>query len=314
MDSHEIENLKSESKAAFLPFGFRGIARFGYARNVFLFSIELTVVLFFSLCVLWFVCGNWFPVISDAVTKLPDAPVRIANGQLEWDEKDGVLAQTSKLAIVVNAYGNRRQGRESDMALELAENSLNIYTCGRYLNLNYKENLIFNLDRMSAVSWWYAWRGAVVFWICFIPFFFLFIVFQLLSLIYMPFVRGIAALFRRNCSWVGAYMLSGATLAIPGIILGLGVIGYSGGCYGVSGLGVIVLLALSVSWIFLLGAPLLLPRKDREINPSKKRFRKKGLFSAEVDEKDGTEEVIPYGFTQKTEGNRSIHKAFKPKQ
>ena len=64
MDSHEIENLKSESKAAFLPFGFRGIARFGYARNVFLFSIELTVVLFFSLCVLWFVCGNCFCCIA----------------------------------------------------------------------------------------------------------------------------------------------------------------------------------------------------------------------------------------------------------
>lgn len=274
MDSRKNTTPFEKGSIAFLPFTFGGIARFGYAKRVYLLTVEIIVALFCSLCVVWFFCGTYFPVVGTAIDALPDGPVKIANGFLIWeDERDGVLAQSPKLSIVVRAYKTSpRLGRESDLALELSEQEVRLYSFGRYTPIPYGQKE-FSLERQRAIPWWEAWMGPIIFWVWFISFFSLIFIWQCFSFLYMFIIKGIAWIARRKITWSGSYTMAGATLMLGAILMGIAILGYGADYYGLPGLVIATIIHFLPAWIFLLICPFLLPRLP-------KRLKNENSFSA----------------------------------
>ena len=265
MESRGDTVPQGKSEIAFLPFTFGGIAHFGYARKAFLFTVELVIALLCSLSILWFVCDAYFPIVGQAIDSLPEEEVSITNNRLVWDERDGVLAQSSKLAISINAYGGPKKLTDSDLTLELAMRSFKLHCInGYYTELPYQIDR-FPLNRQRVTSWWKAWMGPLIFWIIFISFCSLVFVWQILSFLYMFGVKIIAWAARRQVEWTGAYMLSGASLMPGALLMTAGIFCYSIGCISLEGLGVIAAAHIGLAWIFLLISSLLLPKAPKPV-------------------------------------------------
>ncbi|MBR5691523.1 MAG: hypothetical protein IKX46_06175 [Verrucomicrobia bacterium] len=265
MESRGDTVPQGKSEIAFLPFTFGGIAHFGYARKAFLFTVELVIALFCSLSILWFVCDAYFPIVGQAIDSLPEEEVSITNNRLVWDERDGVLAQSSKLAISINAYGGPKQLTDSDLTLELAMRSFKLHCInGYYTEIPYQIDR-FPLNRQRVTSWWKAWMGPLIFWIIFISFCSLVFVWQILSFLYMFGVKIIAWAARRQVEWTGAYMLSGASLMPGALLMTAGIFCYSIGCISLEGLGIIAAAHIGLAWIFLLISSLLLPKAPKPV-------------------------------------------------
>lgn len=261
MESHREKEFQNKKIPAFLPFTLKGVARFGYADRVFLFSVETVIAFFCALCAVWLFCGSYFPVLTSAVQALPESPAKISDGRLQWDEREGVLAQSSKLAVVVNADGEGRAGRESDITLELTEHFLKIHSFGYYSEIPYGKNL-FYLNRKQAIPWWQAWMGPVIFWVWFMAMFIQMFSWQLLSFLYMFPLKLINWILKRKNDWPACYSLAGA-IQMPGaLLLGLALIGYEANLYKLEGLLIAVAIHVATGWFFLVTTPFFLPATE----------------------------------------------------
>ena len=265
MESHGDTDPRGKSEIAFLPFTFGGIAHFGYARKAFLFTVELVIALLCSLSILWFVCDAYFPIVGQAIDSLPEEEVSITNNRLVWDERDGVLAQSPKLAISINAYGGPGKVTDSDLTLELAMRSFKIHCInGYYTEIPYQIDR-FPLNHQRVTSWWKAWMGPLIFWVIFISFCSLVLIWQVLSFLYMFGVKLLAWATRRQVEWTGAYMLSGASLMPGALLMTAGILCYSIGCISLEGLGIFAAAHIVLAWIFLLISTLLLPKAPKPV-------------------------------------------------
>lgn len=258
MESHRERDFQKKRTTAFLPFTWNGIARFGYADRVFLFSVETIVAFVCALCALWLFCGSYFPVVTSFVQALPESPAKISEGRLHWDDREGALAQSSKLAMVINTYGDARSGRESDITLELTEHQLKIHSFGYYTEIPYG-NSVFFLNRKQAIPWWQAWMGPVIFWVWFIAMFVQMLCWQVLSFLYMFPIKLISWILKRKRDWVACYSLAGAVQMPGALLLGLALLGYESDLYKLEGLLLAVAIHFFVAWFFLFTTPLFLP-------------------------------------------------------
>lgn len=291
MESRGDTVPQGKSEIAFLPFTFGGIAHFGYARKAFLFTVELVIALLCSLSILWFVCDAYFPIVGQAIDSLPEEEVSITNNRLVWDERDGVLAQSSKLAISINAYGGPKKLTDSDLTLELAMRSFKLHCInGYYTELPYQIDR-FPLNRQRVTSWWKAWMGPLIFWIIFISFCSLVFVWQILSFLYMFGVKIIAWAARRQVEWTGAYMLSGASLMPGALLMTAGIFCYSIGCISLDGLGIVAAAHIGLAWIFLLISSLLLPKAPKPV-PVFKQSQPRDAFESPAAPREPEENTV----------------------
>ena len=271
MDGTDDLKRNGKHEVAFQPFTVGGVARFGYSRRSFLLLIEILVALFCTGCIVWFFCGNYMPVIRSATEALPESTSTITDGRLCWQkgQPDGVLAQSPALAIIVQAYPDSpRLGTESDVTLSLCQNEARIFSYGRYAPIPYSKKEL-RLSGSYAIAWWQAWTGPFLFWVAFIPCCALLLTWQVLSFIYMPFIKGWTWIIRRQISWGEAYSVAGASLMLGAFLLGLAILGYSQGCYPLLVLGIAFVLHFVPAWFFIIVCPFFFPRLPKKVRLAK---------------------------------------------
>src|SRR5438046_8115320 len=90
------------------PITFGGVAAFSRASFGRLFLVQFIVALLVAASVLCFLISAWFPVIHEAIARLPEKGA-IRRGQLDWaGPSPAWLAEGPCLAIIVDTAGGGR--------------------------------------------------------------------------------------------------------------------------------------------------------------------------------------------------------------
>jgi len=281
---------KKRGVIAFFPFTFGGVARFGKTNRSFLFSVQVLVAVATMFCVLTFFCSCYFPVINGSIQKLPQDSVGIQNGELHWNIKGKLLDQNKFLAITVDESG-QAVGAESDCLISITKDRLRIANnCGYHSLIPYPRDFSFSLNKNDIYPWWLAWRIPMLFLIAIASILSLFIVWQVLSAIYSPLIKGIAWVYRKKITWSGAYALAGAALMPGAVIMCLSIVGYTGRLYSLEGLVIAMPLHLIVGWVFLLISPFFLEKAPKKIVlPKPKKI--KDVFKKALPKEDKKEKT-----------------------
>ena len=213
---------------AWQPFTPRGIAAFAFATRTRLFLAQLATAGIVAIAVVWFLSETWFPVVTEAIQKLPETG-EIRGAALSYSGTSPVrLAENRRLAIVVDPERTGAAGHVAD--LEMTFENTRLALCGPLgcYHVPYVRGYQFALNRPELEPAWGAWRGPFLGVAAIGTLLWLFVTWWVLALLYSPLVRIIAFYGDRTITWGGAWRLSAAAL-LPGawiVALALALYGY----------------------------------------------------------------------------------------
>lgn len=250
----------AEHSIAWQPLTPAGVAAFATARGSRLFLLQLITAGLTAWVVLWFLGANWFPIIREAIGRLPDQGL-IQNQQLSLAGATAEpLAENRFLAVVVDADGIGTPSLATDLRVEFHRRNAAVCSLFGCLNFDYPPDSTLQFNRPELDSRWGAWQP-MFYWIAGLgTAVWLLISWAVLATIYCPLVRLYAFFKDRHLTLVGSWKLCCAAL-LPAALA-------ASGCILLYGLGLIDLpqflifwsLHLAVGWVYLILSPLKLPR------------------------------------------------------
>ena len=264
------------------PITFGGAAAFSRASLGRLLLVQFIVALLVAASVLCFLISAWFPVIHEAIARLPEKGA-IRRGQLDWaGPSPAWLAEGTFLSIIVDPAGGARTGQSADVQVEFERDSFKVCSLFGCLEIPYPQHWAVALNRTEAEPWWGAWRpfllvgiavgvvlGLMAIWLA------------LAAFLSLP-LRLIAFYSDRAATWPACWRMAGA-VQLPGALLMSGAIFL----YGFNRLNLVGflfawVLHLVSAWLYVGIIPARLPRlagaRPKRANPfgtgqrSQKRF------------------------------------------
>lgn len=242
------------------PITFTGMAGFASAPLSRLLVVELIVATAAAICVMWFAASVWMPVITTAVSRLPDESL-IRSGRLEWPPgAPGALAESPFLSLHAAPQGGGEAGQEADLQLEFRATALRLQSILGYVDLPYPQGWTILLNRAKLEPWWGAWRPMLVAGMGVAACLGLFVNWAILALLYAFAVRWVTFYTNRQITRFGCWKLASAALMPGAVLLSGAIILY--GLHRLSLVGFLFAFALHliVGWVYVVGAPLRLPR------------------------------------------------------
>ncbi len=264
--------IASEQPVAWQPLTPAGVAAFAAARGSRLFLLQLITAGLSTWVVLWFLGANWFPIIREAIGRLPDQGL-IQHQQLSLaGTTTEPLAENRFLALVVDADGIGTPTLATDLRVEFHRRHAAVCSLFGCLNFDYPPDFTLQFNRPELDSRWGAWQP-MFYWIAGLgTVAWLLISWTVLATIYCPLVRLYAFFKDRRLTLVGSWKLCCAAL-LPAALA-------ASGCILLYGLGLIDLpqflvfwsLHLAVGWVYLILSPLELPRASDALPTAKNPF------------------------------------------
>ena len=261
--SSDIPELKPDLRApspAWQPLTPSGIAAFAHAKIGRLLVVQLIVAALVAWCVLWFLAANWFPVVRQAMSQLPDEGI-IQNAQLSTPHTSTLpLAESRLLTLVIDADGVGTPSVATDLRVEFHRRNIAFCSLFGCLNFDYPKDSTVQFNRPELQSRWGAWQTMIL-WIAGIGVvIWLFLSWFALATAYCPLVRIFAFFKDRQLTLSGSWKLSAAAL-LPAALM-------AGGSILLYGLGIIDLLRflllfsshIIVGWVYVTISLLRLPR------------------------------------------------------
>jgi hypothetical protein len=139
------------------PITFGGAAAFSRASLGRLLLVQFSVAVLVAASVLCFLISAWFPVIHEAIVRLPEKGA-IRRGQLDWaGPSPAWLAKGTFLSIIVDPAG-QRTGQSADVQVEFERDGFKVCSLFGCLELPYPRHWSLALNRTEAEPWWGAWR------------------------------------------------------------------------------------------------------------------------------------------------------------
>jgi hypothetical protein len=282
--------MNEEPVKAWQPLTFGGVARYGQDWVGRVFFAAIVVAILSASTVVWTASRAWFPVIGEAIAKLP-AGAEIRGGKLTAPQAIG-LAENLFLSFRLDPQGEGAPASLADIQVVLAPNEVRFRSLFGAARLPYQPEWTIPLNRNELEPKWEAWRPALLAYSFFGVIIELFVSWIALAIIYAIPVRLFAAAVHRRVSLWGAWKLSMAGLLPGAILLTVAIAIY--------GLGQIRLLELTFTWalhfvagwIFIIGATFSLPRKTGATNPF-------GNKSSESETEEEDEEKNPFKSSKK---------------
>lgn len=250
------------------PITFTGVAGFAVAPLSRLVVVELIVAVAAAICVMWFAASVWMPVITMAVSRLPDESL-IRSGKLEWPPgAPGALAESPFLSLHAAPQSGGEAGQEADLRLEFRATALRLQSILGYVDLRYPQGWTILLNRAKLEPWWGAWRPMIVAGMGLATCFGLLVTWAILALLCAFAVRLMASCSNRQVTRFGCWKLASAALMPGAVLLSGAIILY--GLHRLSLVGFLFAFALHliVGWVYVVGAPLRLPRVSSVEPPS----------------------------------------------
>lgn len=227
---------------AWQPITPSGVAAFASAKIGRLLIFQLIVSGLVAWCVLWFITTNWFPVVREAIERLPEQG-HILNQQLSIEQvSTQPLAENRFLAIVIDADGIGTPTIETDLRIEFHRRNVAFCSVFGCLNFDYPRDSIIQFNRPELQSRWGAWQPMVLWMTGLGVVVWLFLSWMLLASVYFAFVRVYAFFKDRHLSLLGSWKLCSAAL-LPAAL-------FAGGTILFYGLAMVELLHFLLLWIF----------------------------------------------------------------
>lgn len=250
---------------AWQPITPSGVAAFATARIGRLLFVQLIAAGLLACCVLWFVTANWFPIVREAISQLPDQG-HILNQQLSTPHTSTLpLAENRFLAIVIDIDGVGTPSVATDLRVEFHRRNVAFCSVFGCLNVDYPKDFTILFNRPELQSRWGAWQPMIL-WLAGLGVVaWLFFSWFSLATLYFAFVRAYAFFKDRRLTLSGSWKLCAAALIPAGLL--------AGGTILLYGLGIVDLLRflwlfslhLVAAWVYLVGSPLRLPRASDAI-------------------------------------------------
>jgi hypothetical protein len=246
--------------SAWLPLTPRGVAAFAWGKPGRLLLAQFIVALLLASSVAWFLSQGWFPVVNEAIRKLPSEG-QIHRGQLTWRGDSPVrLADNRFLSLVIDLWHEGHLGHESHLSVELGRTNARLCSLFGYIDWPYPTEWMVSLNRTELEPWWGAWKpwllaGAVVATVLG-----LLLSWAVLATIYFLPVCLMAFFTNRDLNWRESWRLAAAALIPGALLMAFMIVAYGIGLIDLVHLGAGFALHLLVGWLYLFFSVLFLPR------------------------------------------------------
>lgn len=241
---------------AWQPVTPRGVAAFARAPFSRLLLVEGIFVSLAVGAMVWFLAAAWFPVIREAIAKLPEQGV-IRNGELTSPRlASGLLAEGTFLAMSVGLDRRGSATPTADVHLEFRQRQYLVCSLLGCLAFDYPKNWIIEFNRKELEPWWGAWEPILLALTALFSVGGLGLLWALLATLYCWVPRAVAFFTDRELSWAGSWRLASAALLPGTLVMTFALLLYGLGVLDLIRFGIVATLHLLVGWVYLVLSPL----------------------------------------------------------
>ncbi len=258
---------EGHSPPAWQPFTFSGVAAFAASSFTRLVAVAFTAAVLIAWCAVACLYWTWGPALDEAVRRLP--PIgEIRDGRLIWPEAAPTrLVDNQFLAIVVRRGTAAKPGQSADVQIELGDSAATLSSLLGYVGIAYPSGSILPLNRTEMEPLWGAWRPYMHLGAGIVLVGALLLLWSLLAAALVLPLRFYAFLADRRTTCAACWRLAVASLIPGATLMGVAVL-----FYGLSRLTLVDLLLINalhlfVGLVYLLIAPLRLPRHGSPFSP-----------------------------------------------
>jgi hypothetical protein len=246
---------------AWEPITPRGVAAFARADLGRLLLVQSMVALLAAATVAWFLDSGCFPVINEAIQKLPAAGA-IRSGKLDWRGDSPVpLAEGKFLAFDVDLNHSGQIHSPADVQIEFGSDSIRIFSLlPGYSEIFYVPGRFAPFNRTELEPLWGAWSAEILFFAFVAVMLVLLASWWLLASIYFLPVRLLAFYTNRDLDVRASWKLSGAALLPGALLMAAAVALFGAGLLDLVSLGLLFAAHFVAGWIYLFASQLFLPR------------------------------------------------------
>lgn len=257
---------------AWQPLTPPGVAAFARAPLGHLLLVQLVFALVAGGCVGWFVGSAWFPIITQAVEKLP-AEAEIRSGLLMWrGESPALLARNRFLGIAVDPR-EQRGVAPAHVYAQFTQTHLRLYSLLGYAEFAYPQGYVLTLNRDEVMPRWGAWKPFLLAGVVAGTGLGLLLAWAVLAALYIGPTWLLGFFANRDLNFSSAWRLCGAALMPGALLMSIAIVCYGLGLFNLPELGAALVLHLFVGWLYAAVSPScvapLAELKGRPKNPFK---------------------------------------------
>ncbi len=253
--------MQEPAATAWQPLTPRGVAAFGLAPPGRLLLLQVGFAVLAAAVLTWLLYTAWYPVIGQAVSRLPPE-AQIRKARLSWPAgAPRVLAENRFLALVVDSRHSGAARSPAHLQVELGESDIRFFSLFGSSQITYPEGWVVGLNAQEAGPWWGAWApvflataalgtvgGLLASWAV------------LASIYWLP-VWLVGFYADRELGMRASWRIAAAA-QLPGcLLLATAMLLYSFAALDLVQLSAAFGLHFVLSWMFLVWAPLSLPRR-----------------------------------------------------
>jgi hypothetical protein len=261
----DTPNLKKQ--IAWQPLTARGVAAFASAALGRLLVVQFVVALLAAGTVVWFLHRAWFPVVDEAIGRLPEHG-EISSGRLDWrGDSPALLAEGRFLAFAVDLDHKGGARSPAHVQVEFGRTDAQVSSLFGFVRMNYPRGPAVGFNRSEMGPWWGAWAPALLAIAALLVIAGLMGTWAALATGYCWIPRLVAFCADRELSWRGSWRLAGAALMPGALFLTGAIISYGLCAMDAIQFTVAVAAHFVVGWVYLAVSPLCLPRTVTTVAP-----------------------------------------------
>jgi hypothetical protein len=255
-----MARLGTSSRLLWQPLTLGGVAGFAHAPLSRLLAVASFTALFAAASVAFFFLHAWAPALERAISQLPDKG-EIRDGKLDWTGPSPVrLVSGAFVSIIVDPSATGGLGEVADVQCEFNQTGLRLRSLLGYVTVPYPAKWTIPFNRVDLQPWWGAWLPALIAGIVVSTFAYLWAVWSLCAVLYLAPIYVIAFYMDRPATLKECWKL-GIAASMPGaLLMSLAIVAYSFYQINLIQFLMAVPAHLAVTWIYVVFAPLRLPR------------------------------------------------------
>jgi hypothetical protein len=270
-----MDDASQPAPFAWQPLTPGGVAAFARATLGRLLLVQFVVALLAGGAVAWFLHREWFPVITEAINKLPPQG-QVLSGRLDWHgDSPQMLAESRFLALTVDLNHEGSARSPSPVQVEFGQHDIRVFSLFGFARAAYPRGWPLPFNRPELEPRWGAWRPAILALALGVVVAALLLSWWLLAWLYCWPAWLVGFFANRDLGVKASRRLAGAAL-LPGAVFLIGaMVLYGLGVLDLIRLTVAAGLHLAVGWLYLALSIPCLPRHPAVAEGKRNPFDKK---------------------------------------
>jgi hypothetical protein len=269
-----MEASGKRSSPAWQPVTPRGVAAFANAPLGRLLLVQFAVALLAAIAVVWFMRADWFPVVTQALSHVPEQG-QVRAQYLDWaGPSPTTLAENRYLALTVDLKHEGQARSPAHLQVEFGRSDFRIISLFGFCDRAYPRHWRVAANRLELQAWWGAWTPPLLAIAAIGTIAALMVSWTMLATVYALVAWLIGFFADRDLSFGGSWRLAGAA-QMPGALLMSGAaLAYGLGVVELPGFLVATGAHVVVGWVYVLVGPRLLPRRTDSASVKENPFKK----------------------------------------